>query len=35
MKSEYKYKTGFITLYCQYAYLQMSQKLIGALHTYS
>lgn len=30
-----KYKTSFITLYGQYVYLQISQDLISAFHTYS
>ena len=35
MKSGDEYKTGFVTLHGQYAYLRMGQGLIGAPHTYS
>ena len=34
MKPRDKYKTGFVTLYGQYAYLWMGQGLIDAPHTY-
>lgn len=34
IKSRDKYKTGFVTLHSKYTYLQMSQGLKGALHTY-
>ena len=35
MKLGDEYKTGFVTIHSQYAYLRMGQGLIGTLHTYS
>lgn len=35
MKLRDKYKTGFVTSYNQYAYLQISQDFIDALYIYS
>lgn len=35
MKPRDKYKTRFIIPYGLYAYLRMSKRLIGVLHTYS
>ena len=35
MKPGDEYKTDFVTPHSQYAYLQISQGLIGALYTYS
>ncbi len=35
MKPEDDYQTGFVTPYGQYAYLRISQGLVGAPHTYS
>lgn len=35
IKPRDEYKTGFVTLYDQYVYLQMDQDLIDASYTYS
>ncbi len=35
MKPGDEYKTGFVTPHGQYAYIRMSQGLVGAPHTYS